>query len=209
MSKFLCSGAIEFPADKVDIVASVLRKHGLEDPDFKEECRVKGEKATYFLEESYGMLFDKDTFKKAFLELLGQGIYMVVNIVYSAASGTGEDYALRTRNGKIYDLSPNEVTIWNADTEDLIKELEERGALSNIKPVQPDDEPEFIGRLVDIMEDFLYKKGVMIDNPERDEDDVEDAAIIYGSDYDALAGEFRYVMRAYHFLSDDRSQSPD
>lgn len=204
MSKFLCSGAIEFPADKMDTVASVLQKHGLEDPNFKEECRTKGEKATYFLEESYGLLFDKDTFKKAFLELLDQGIYMIVNIVYSAASGTGEDYTLRTRNGKIYDLSPNEVTIWNADTEDLIKELEERGALSNVKPVQPDDEPEFIGRLVDIVEDFLSEKDVMIDNPERDEDDVEDAVIIYGDDYDWLADEFRHVMRAFHFLSDGR-----
>lgn len=204
MSKFLCNGVIEFPADKMDIVASVLRKHGLEDPNFKEECRTKGEKATYFLKESYGMLFDKDTFKKAFWELLSQGIYMVVNIVYSAASGTDGDYGLRTRNRKIYDLTPDEVTIWNADTEDLLKELEERGVLGGVKRVQPDDEPEFIGRLVDIMEDFLYKKGVMIDNPERDEDDVEDAAIIYGDDYDALADEFRYVMRAYHFLSNGK-----
>lgn len=168
MSKFLCSGVIEFPANEVDIVASVLRKHGLEEPNFKEECRTKGENVIYFLGESYGMLFDKDTFKKAFLELLDQGIYMVVNIVYSAASGTGEEYGLRTRNGKIYDLTPDEVTIWNADTEDLIKELEERGALNNVKPVQLDDEPEFIGRLIDIMEDFLCQKGVMIDNPERE-----------------------------------------
>lgn len=204
MSKFLCSGAIEFPADKVDIVASVLQKHGLEDPNFKEECRIKEEKATYFLEKSYGMLFDKDTFKKAFWELLSQGIYMVVNIVYSAASGTDGDYGLRTRNRKIYDLTPDEVTIWNADTEDLLKELEERGALGGVKRVQPDDEPEFIGRLVDIVEDFLCDKDVMIDNPERDEDDVEDAAIIYGDDYDALADEFRYVMRAYHFLSNGK-----
>ena len=204
MSKFLCNGVIEFPADKMDIVASVLRKHGLEDPNFKEECRTKGEKATYFLKESYGMLFDKDTFKKAFWELLSQGIYMVVNIVYSAASGTDGDYGLRTRNRKIYDLTLDEVTIWNADTEDLLKELEERGVLGGVKRVQPDDEPEFIGRLVDIVENFLCDKDVMIDNPERDEDDVEDAAIIYGDDYDALADEFRYVMRAYHFLSNGK-----
>lgn len=204
MSKFLCNGAIEFPADKVDIVASVLQKHGLEDLNFKEECRIKGEKATYFLEESYGMSFDKDTFKKAFWELLSQGIYMVVNIVYSAVSGTDGDYGLRTRNRKIYDLTPDEVTIWNADTEDLLKELEERGALGGVKRVQPDDEPEFIGRLVDIVEDFLSEKDVTIDNPERDEDDVEDAAIIYGDDYDWLADEFRYVMRAYHFLSNGK-----
>lgn len=150
------------------------------------------------------MLFDKDTFKNAFLELLSQGIYMVVNIVYSAANGTGGDYGLRTRNGMIYDLTPDEVTIWNADTEDLLKELEERGALGNVKPVQPDDEPEFIGRLVDIVEDFLSEKDVMIDNSERDEDDVEDAAIIYGDDYDWLADEFRYVMRAYHFLGNKK-----
>lgn len=58
--------------------------------------------------------------------------------------------------------------------------------------------------MVDIVEDFLCDKGVMIDNPERDEDDVEDAAIIYGDDYDALADEFRYVMRAYHFLSNGK-----
>lgn len=204
MSKCLCSGAIEFPVDKVDIVASVLQKHGLEDPDFKEKCRAKGEKVTYFLEESYGMSFDKDTFKKAFWELLSQGIYMVVNIVYSAVSGTDGDYGLRTRNRKIYDLTPDEVTIWNADTEALLKELEERGALGGVKRVQPDDEPEFIGRLVDIVEDFLSEKDVTIDNPERDEDDVEDAAIIYGDDYDWLADEFRYVMRAYHFLSNGK-----
>ena len=54
------------------------------------------------------------------------------------------------------------------------------------------------------MEDFLCQKGVMIDNPERDEDGDEDAAIIYGSDYDVLADEFRHVMRAYHFLSDGK-----
>lgn len=204
MSKFLCNGTIEFPADKMDIVASVLQKHGLEDPDFKEKCRVKGEKATYFLKESYGMSFDKDTFKKAFWELLSQGIYMVVNIVYSAVSGTDGDYGLRTRNRKIYDLTPDEVTIWNADTEDLLKELEERGALGGVKRVQPDDEPEFISQLVDIVESFLSDKDVTIDNPERDEDDVEDAAIIYGDDYDWLADEFRYVMRAYHFLSNGK-----
>lgn len=48
MSKFLCNGAIEFPADKMDIVASVLRKHGLEDPNFKEECRTKGRRQPTF-----------------------------------------------------------------------------------------------------------------------------------------------------------------
>lgn len=204
MSKFLCNGAIEFPADKIDVVSSVLQKHGLEDPYFKKECRIKGEKATYFLEESYCIPYDKDTFKEAFWELSDQNIYMVVNIVYYVEGGDGENYALRTRNGKIYDLGPDELTIWNADTEDLIKELEARGITCYAMPVQPNDAPEFIGQMIDAVEDFLEEKGVTIDNPEKEEEEGdENTAILYGSDYDALADAFRNLMRAYHFISDE------
>lgn len=204
MSKFLCNGAIEFPADKIDVVASVLQKHGLEDPYFKKECRIEGEKATYFLEESYCIPYDKDTFKEAFWELSGQNIYMVVNIVYYEESGDGKNYALRTRDRKIYDLDTDELAIWNADTEDLVKELEARGIVCNVMPVRPDDTPEFIGQMIDTVEDFLEEKGVTIDNPEKEEEeDDENTAILYGSDYDSLADAFRNLMKAYHFISDE------
>ena len=49
---------------------------------------------------------------------------------------------------------------------------------------------EFKGRLVDTLEDFLEEKGVtpsMLPNKEREEDDDENAAIIYGWHYDMVA----------------------
>lgn len=49
---------------------------------------------------------------------------------------------------------------------------------------------EFKGQLIDIFEDFLDRKGIVIPNTERDEDedlDPEESANIYGSDYDELA----------------------
>lgn len=57
---------------------------------------------------------------------------------------------------------------------------------------------ELIGVLVDIVEDFLEKKGIDIPNPEKDQDDC--AAIIYGSDYDFLASEFESYMIANGIL---------
>lgn len=46
---------------------------------------------------------------------------------------------------------------------------------------------EFVGQMVDILEDYLETKGVtpdMLKNPEKGDD--EDAAIIFGSDYDII-----------------------
>ena len=43
------------------------------------------------------------------------------------------------------------------------------------------------GEIIDIFEDFLDDKGIELDNPEKSEDeDLENAAIIYGSDYTKL-----------------------
>ncbi len=55
--------------------------------------------------------------------------------------------------------------------------------------------PEFKGNLIDAVEDFLESKGVTIDNPEKEEDD--DAAIIYGSDYDLLANALQEVIMGW------------
>lgn len=49
--------------------------------------------------------------------------------------------------------------------------------------VQNGDRTEFLGQLIDTFEDFLEGKGITFPNSER-EDSGEDAAIIYGSDYD-------------------------
>ena len=51
------------------------------------------------------------------------------------------------------------------------------------------NKPELIGNIIDIFEDFLDDKGIIIPNQERDEDpelDAESSANIYGEDYDSL-----------------------
>ena len=52
-----------------------------------------------------------------------------------------------------------------------------------------DDVPEFVGQIIDIFEDFLDERGVILENPERNKDpgvDPESAANIYGSNYGEL-----------------------
>lgn len=49
---------------------------------------------------------------------------------------------------------------------------------NTIPAIKAEDLPEFAGQIIDIFEDFLEEKGVLIDNPERDED-ADNAAILY------------------------------
>ena len=55
-----------------------------------------------------------------------------------------------------------------------------------------EEEPEFVGQIVDVFEDFLDGKGITIENSEREGDD--DEAIIYGSDYDEIADGIREII---------------
>lgn len=63
--------------------------------------------------------------------------------------------------------------------------------------VPKDQTPELLGEIIDVFEDFLAEKGIppyMIPNPERDEDEDECAAIIYGDDYDNLADHIASIL---------------
>lgn len=54
---------------------------------------------------------------------------------------------------------------------------------------------ELWGGLIDVMEDWLEEKGITAnDIPNEERKDTEDAAIIYGSDYDYLADRFAAVV---------------
>lgn len=64
--------------------------------------------------------------------------------------------------------------------------------------VKNDDRMEFLGSIIDIFEDFLENKNINIENPEKD--DEEDAAIIYGSDYDELQGKLENMMRNWEII---------
>lgn len=51
---------------------------------------------------------------------------------------------------------------------------------------------ETLGCIIDIFEDFLEEKGIDIPNDEKEQDD--DAAIIYGTDYDNLSDRLEHIL---------------
>ena len=70
-------------------------------------------------------------------------------------------------------------------------ETEIEAKCANIK--NPND-IDTIASIIDHLEVALDKAGVQIPNPERDDDDVEDAAIIYGDDYYIIENELRALV---------------
>lgn len=57
------------------------------------------------------------------------------------------------------------------------------------------DRMELWGSLIDVVEDWLTEKGITVEDIPNDErEDVEDAAIIFGDDYDYLADRFAEVI---------------
>lgn len=71
--------------------------------------------------------------------------------------------------------------------------------------VDKNNTPEFLGRIIDIFEDFLEEKGIDIDNPEKEDND--DAAIIYGSDYGILQDQLKDLMKAWGIIRDEMHNS--
>lgn len=71
--------------------------------------------------------------------------------------------------------------------------------------ITPENQPEFIGQIIDIFEDFLTEKGVTLNNPEIQEaidegEDPEDLAIISGSDYNSLQDSLTAMLTEWHVL---------
>lgn len=65
------------------------------------------------------------------------------------------------------------------------------------------NKPELIGNIIDIFEDFLDGKGVIIPNLERDEDpelDAESSANLYGEDYDSLSASLENLLRSWDVI---------
>ena len=71
--------------------------------------------------------------------------------------------------------------------------------------INNEDTSEFLGRIIDIFEDFLEEKGINIDNSEKEEDD--DAAIIYGSDYGILQDRLTDLLKAWEIINDETHNS--
>ena len=71
--------------------------------------------------------------------------------------------------------------------------------------ITPENQPEFIGQIIDIFEDFLTEKGVTLNNPEIQEaidegEDPKDLAIIFGSDYSSLQDSLTAMLTEWHVL---------
>ena len=70
-------------------------------------------------------------------------------------------------------------------------------------PVNPVDVPELVGQFIDIFEDFLDEKHIVIPNEERDfnEDlDPSTSVNIYGTDYNKLAKLIRNTLKDWHCI---------
>jgi hypothetical protein len=99
------------------------------------------------------------------------------------------------KNGKIISIEAEYIREIPASVAKIAKEygvpvteIKEQPAIE----LSEDDEPEFIGQLIDVFEDFLDEKGITIENEEREGD--EDDAIIYVSDYDEIADGIREII---------------
>lgn len=64
-------------------------------------------------------------------------------------------------------------------------------------------EQEFIGQIIDIFEDFLDDRKVILDNPERSEPgvDPESAANIYGTDYGDLQSALEELLANWGIMT--------
>ncbi len=87
----------------------------------------------------------------------------------------------------------NGTTVYNKDE-----------ALKAFPPVPDNERCEFVGQIIDIFEDFLEEKGITISNPEKDEDDEENAAIIYGSDYGIIQDALELMMRNWKITEEEK-----
>ena len=70
--------------------------------------------------------------------------------------------------------------------------------------INKNDKEEFIGQIIDLFEDFLDEKNVKISNPEAVEDGEENAAIIYGDDYDTLHDQIQGVLENWNIIPEDK-----
>lgn len=72
-----------------------------------------------------------------------------------------------------------------------------------MKKIHECDVSEFTGEMIDMLEDYLESKNVtpeMLPNAERDKDYDDNAAIIYGNDYDDIATTIYDQLRKFNLI---------
>lgn len=147
--------------------------------------------------DSLENVFDHVDLNDSFIELstdyekyYEDGLYEVLELLTPFIDGgeltyTGEDdyhWKIAFNNGR-----------WNEYPGKIVYDDEPQST----SVVSETDRFEFIGQFIDIFEDFLDEKNVIIPNPERDENDEENQANIYGSDYDRLSNTIEETLRRW------------
>lgn len=69
--------------------------------------------------------------------------------------------------------------------------------------INREDMAEFTGQVIDIFEDFLDDKGIIIPNLEREADDEENSANIYGSDYGDLQSRITELAETWKLTTEE------
>ena len=64
-------------------------------------------------------------------------------------------------------------------------------------PVPMEERAEFVGRIIDVFEDFLDEKGIVIENEDKEQSG-EGAANIYGMDYGRIQSEIEGILHHWH-----------
>ena len=68
-----------------------------------------------------------------------------------------------------------------------------------LKKISKEDKAELIGQIIDVFEDFLDEKGIVIETPEEE----ENQAIIYGDDYYQLEDKIAETLINWNLLEQD------
>lgn len=73
--------------------------------------------------------------------------------------------------------------------------------------ITKEDKKEFIGQVIDVFEDFLDEKGIVIPNEDRDMNpdlEPEVSTNIYGNDYDSIKEKLEKLFINWSILEDER-----
>ncbi len=111
------------------------------------------------------------------------------------------------KDGADVELPKAVVIPYDVEEDDIADYLSDRfGFLVNSfaidyeSELNPNNKAEFAGQVIDIFEDFLEEKGVVIENEEKDDDPDAGDVRIYGSDYGELQSQIEEMLIAWHLL---------
>ena len=137
-------------------------------------------------------IIDKRTEKKeyTFKDLVCGNVFEYSGDIYLKLDTSGEDNnAYNLNTCKFATLSDSAVTPIEAELVIRDKKI----------MIDQNDKAEFIGRIIDVFDDFLDEKDVTLEAPEES-DEMELGGNIYGSDYDSISNSLESLLRGWKVI---------